>query len=408
MKNLFVTVFVIALLSSCNFNKTAEYYILGVKAAKDKDWTNFELVKNIKFNGEFHSKTSYYFYFNNDSQHPYFVVEDTVRQCFTKIGDDVLVVNNQGRELARYHNTINNNALFIAYQAGQDIYNYLPFYLMSWPKKYWESYLPKVEEVNDTTINGVVCKDLVTYSQGFEYNEATEEFDIPKNFECHTWINTETSNIDSVIAFTVTNNDYQEEYKFYVKSLNFDDKSRCFDSVFNFDNEQYREYSRHSESFIQFEYCGTQTNDMLSMLDYPIISLKNDTTTLNDTKDFILLNFWCINCPNCLDNLREYKHQKDSLGYRIIEKNDIRIMAINYLSDNPDINSKIAGKTDSEDIIYSAKGIRRFVNIPFLGYYYLLSPDKKLIYETSNLGDYSELLKAKETWEKQHPNYETK
>lgn len=83
-------------------------------------------------------------------------------------------------------------------------------------------------------------------------------------------------------------------------------------------------------------------------------------------------------------------------------------MAINYLSDNPDINSKIADKTNSEDIIYSAKGIRRFVNIPFLGYYYLLSPDKKLIYETSNLGDYSELLKAKETWEKQHPNYETK
>ena len=79
-------------------------------------------------------------------------------------------------------------------------------------------------------------------------------------------------------------------------------------------------------------------------------------------------------------------------------------MAINHRSDNVELIRSIAEKTNTGDIIYYAKGMGGVINIPALGYYYLISPDKQIVYETSDLGDYSELLEAKANYEKQHKN----
>ena len=54
--------------------------------------------------------------------------------------------------------------------------------------------------------------------------------------------------------------------------------------------------------------------------------------------------------------------------------------------------------------MYSGKGIGGVIELPYLGYFYLISPDKEVVYDSSNLGDYSELLKAKSDYEKQHQN----
>ena len=85
--------------------------------------------------------------------------------------------------------------------------------------------------------------------------------------------------------------------------------------------------------------------------------------------------------------------EKDSLGYRILENEGIKILAIEHNSNNMEIISKRAHKTKSEDIMYSGKGIGITINIPTLGYYYLVSPNKEIVYETGDLGDYSEILK---------------
>ena len=77
-------------------------------------------------------------------------------------------------------------------------------------------------------------------------------------------------------------------------------------------------------------------------------------------------------------------------------------MAINYLSDNMDKIAEIASKTSTCDIIYSAKGMNRYISTPYQGYYYLLSPSKEFIYKTysfgdssDDFGDYSKMLEAK-------------
>lgn len=132
------------------------------------------------------------------------------------------------------------------------------------------------------------------------------------------------------------------------------------------------------------------------------MNINCDTTTIKEYDSWILLNFWRFSCGPCLKNMENYKHEKDSLGYRVLENNDIKILAINYESNNMEQLGKLAGKDDSKDIIYSAKGIKQRINLPFQGYYYLISPKKEIVYETSHLGDYSELLKAKAEYEEMY------
>lgn len=130
-----------------------------------------------------------------------------------------------------------------------------------------------------------------------------------------------------------------------------------------------------------------------------MISLTNDTSYLKNETGYVLLNFWSFSCPSCINNLNKYKIETDSLGYRKLEERGIKILAINYLSSNMVKMSEIANKTKTNDIIYSSKGMHNFFKLPCQGYYYLLSPSKEIIFETSNLGDYTDLLEAKKNYE---------
>ena len=105
-----------------------------------------------------------------------------------------------------------------------------------------------------------------------------------------------------------------------------------------------------------------------------------------------MLNFWTTGCGPCIEHLKEYAHEIDSLGYRILEKEGIKILAIEHRSNNLEHIRQIASKSNSEDIAYSAKDIMTVINIPTLGYYYLVSPNKEIVYETGDLGDYEEII----------------
>ena len=47
---------------------------------------------------------------------------------------------------------------------------------------------------------------------------------------------------------------------------------------------------------------------------------------------------------------------------------------------------------DAQNFSYHAKGINRYFYIKSMPYYILISPDKRIVYKTKNLGNYSELL----------------
>lgn len=210
--------------------------------------------------------------------------------------------------------------------------------------------------------------------------------------------------LDSVYWITYSTSKYdcsKSEKTFRISNYNFNDRQNYIDSIFNINNPEYAKFSKHDQDNIPLSRRLSKNetiND--SILDFPLVSLDGDTTYLKDQTSWTLLKLWVHNCAPCIEDLHKIRHEKDSLGYRILENEGIKIMAVNYDSDNMELINNIAEKTNSADIMYSAKELGDCISIPYLGYYYLISPDKKIVYKNLDLGDYSELLKAKEEYEK--------
>lgn len=210
-------------------------------------------------------------------------------------------------------------------------------------------------------------------------------------FNCNvdSYINTETNFLDSIYMewneddFTVL-----EYLTFY--DVSYENRQSYIDSIFDFSNAEYEPYSRYDEFTMPVMAISNQMSQ--GLLDYPLVNLEGDTTSIREQDGWILLNFWTTNCGPCLQHLKEYSHEKDSLGYRILENEGIKILAIEHRSNNLEHIRQIASKSNSEDIAYSAKDIMTVINIPTLGYYYLVSPNKEIVYETGDLGDYSEII----------------
>ena len=196
-------------------------------------------------------------------------------------------------------------------------------------------------------------------------------------------------------ATNVMDSAYQEERKYLSKDyytfydFSYENRQHYIDSVFNYNNKEYEKYSRYDVSNPE-PYYSLDTIVTDKLLDFPIVNLKNDTTPLREQDSWVLLYFWRYEDSN-IEQLERYVHEKNSLGYIIPENEDVRIMAIEPSSNNMEYIQRVADKYDCEDIIYSAKEIYNAIDVLYYKYY-LISPDKKVVYKSSTLGDYGEAV----------------
>ena len=196
-------------------------------------------------------------------------------------------------------------------------------------------------------------------------------------------------------ATNVMDSAYQEErnylskdyYTFY--DFSYENRQNYIDSVFNYNNKEYEKYSRYDVSNPE-PYYSLDTIVTDKLLDFPIVNLKNDTITLREQDSWVLLYFWRYEDSN-IEQLERYVHEKNSLGYIIPENEDVRIMAIEPSSNNMEYIQRVADKYDCEDIIYSAKEIYNAIDVLYHKYY-LISPDKKVVYKNWNIEDYEEII----------------
>lgn len=173
-------------------------------------------------------------------------------------------------------------------------------------------------------------------------------------------------------------------YSFY--DFSFENRQAYIDSIFNYDNKEYEKYSRYDVANPE-PYYSLDTIVTDKLLDFPLVDLNNDTTTLREQNSWVLLYFW----NSHIEQLEKYVQEKDSLGYRILENEDVRIMAIEPSSNNMEYIERVADKYDCEDIIYSAKEIYNAIDVLYHKYY-LISPDKKVVYKNWNIEDYEEII----------------
>lgn len=221
--------------------------------------------------------------------------------------------------------------------------------------------------------------------------------------EVYSYVNNNSKVLDSVRINNIVDSQIHSQRIIRISNLCYDNRQQYVDSIFNLSSPKYAKFSHHDEK--NPESPWTDNHDITEeVLCFPLVKLNGDTVTLAENDGWVLLNAWSINCGPCIENLQNYGHEKDSLGYRVLEHEGIKIMAVNPSSDNMELIRNIGEKTGTAALMYSGKGLSGVIDLPYLGYYYLISPDKQIVYETSDLGDYSELLEAKANYEKQHQN----
>ena len=288
----------------------------------------------------------------------------------------------------------------------QHLFNYneyLWYYMMPLCNRFIWTSVFVLEDYKDF-YNG--CDSLREYighgaATRYSENDSTGKWDVPNTETVSSYVNNKTNVLDSIKIDHYVNGEKSSQRIIRINNLRYDNRQRYIDSIFNFDNPRYAKFSHHDEKNPKNPWTDNrEIND--EVLRFPLVRLNGDTTTLAENKGWVLLNVWSFNCAPCLENLQNYGHEKDSLGYRILEQEDIKIMAVNQSSDNLELIRQIGEKAGTTDIMYSGKGLSGVIELRYFGYYYLISPDRQIAYESSHLGDYSKLLKAKSDYEKQH------
>ena len=361
------------------FEIERDFYIDGIKSYTHK--YNINMIKNDK---------QYLIYCNMDSIF-----------CFKLTNKQMKYIDHVNCELSMFDDVKNKNSFYN--QVGIDdilskTFTDIPYYV---------HYLEKIKvpigcfflisSRKDTIIdsrNYIIYKG---YHDGYIYDDSTEHFDNYVRTDIYNIINSETKLLE--YAYSTKNIDScKYEIYTYIRNICFDKSVGCYEALF--DDKLYPSYSFHNEK--NPPYSRISSDDIINeeLFNYPLISLQNDTVKFCNDNEWTLIYLWSLNCEPCIKQLYEFGCAKDSLGSHVLNDYGIKIYAVNYSSNNLSLINKIADKTNAEDIIYSAKGLNAHLNIPYLGYYYLISPDKKVVFKDYKLGDYSELLKAKEEYER--------
>lgn len=261
--------------------------------------------------------------------------------------------------------------------------------------------------IKDSIIDGTKYKIMQRIKNNTRaYNEKTGKYDIPMFHVVDYYFNETSKCIDYICATPVDcpeNVAWKNE--FYIK-YNYVIDSGLVAKTFDFSSQRYKNHSRHNDDFWPYSksYSSTKQSELVkNVLDFPVVSLNNDTTNIGQEEGWLLLDFWFIGCPGCMKWMRSLKNEKDTLGFRILENEGIKIMLINPLSNNFDVLTTLADNYFAKDIMYHAKALGNIFNIRPMPKYILVSPEKQIVYTTGDLSDYSELLKAKKEYEQNHP-----
>lgn len=412
MKRLCIAVLLLTM-ASCGPVKREMQYVKDAKAAVgDAEWLNFDVANNWDTIGGVSTPYCFSVLSHLDDKDPYYVVAEIEIMRYTMIkGNEALVVDGMNRELCRFVGGKDDETGWfeqISYEKAAQL-EYLSFYTILFPKKVRNlNVLPLIERIVDTTLSGIAYRKYeAKHSPKRLWNDDTNEFDIPLQYASQIWLNLATNQLDSVSVRCVSDFRFGKKEYYRVSGVNHENKSSFVNSLFNFDNPIYAEYTRHTESFPPFSRIGSPNESMdEAVLLFPFVGLRQDTVSLGQAEGWLLLDVWQFGCLPCYQSFERLQCERDSLGHGVLEGEGIRIIAANAKSDNMELIANVAEKYNSLDLLYAGKGLTgvlSLVNHAFPSYY-LISPEKEIVWRSNFLGDYSELLQAKANYEKQRKN----
>lgn len=347
--------------------------------------TDGVIAKNVKvFYGKDVAEIEYYtFVYDFSTKSPYYCVLDTSLMDFCKIDKKNLYEVNVGtRELTHYKNS--------------DFRNFKPMKgTLEAQHKIIEYYIYGNEnikpEVNyalykktDTIIRTKPC--LIFYASNFnnKYRKDAIYYIDKANYE-----------LDSVI-WVGTGKDgkryvSKKEIVTDVENFNMNEIS----DLFNFENPQYTEFSRHdgkNEPY-SFAYSDNENFSIPKVTSFELQDLNNRKTSIQNEKGWVLLDIWEFGCKGCYAGFKRMGQQIDSIGQTVLERNGVKVICVNPLSDNMELIAKVAEKYNVHNLLYAGKGLTALISIPSYPTYYLLSPENKVVKKGTQFSD-EEILDA--------------
>ena len=399
---------------SCTNAQKRDFQSRAKDLASAHEWVSFELVTEMQKDDSTlwisHENVVLHYDGKNPVIFSEWMGEDGGSRSEWMDKDKFIKVDHASQEITRYDNKKVFWDDYHSYGTTEfipHIFYYLSYYLFPMRKQMGNGMMVfLVKEVKSQ--ESVVVKGN-SYTRFHGTSSTASAYDpktgkrVPVYNEVDWFVNDATGVLDSVFSVQYPLDFENRKEYISLRNIDFSDKRNYIETVFDLDSPRYDKYSRHNSDNPPLSKAYSSNKSMTDdLLNYPLRKLDGSETTIAQTNGWLLLNFWSINCQPCVAHLKEMGQEKDSLGNYYLETQGVKVLAINHRSNNVELIRSIAEKTNTFEIVYYANGMGGVIDIPMLGYYYLVSPDKQIVYETYNLGDYSELLEGKANYEKQH------
>lgn len=385
--------------------KTHKKFSAQAKTMADNNrFLCFTFNKEVRQDGKYLWDKTYDVFIDYDNDNLVMICDHEFDNYYLVTNDSAMNIDKENRDLTIFKKRSKSSAFydvgvenFISQIRGVD------YYLKPLKKHCRMKHSDLLVESCDTIIRGTSFTKYTGHSGiSYLYNEDTRRYDIPHDDISLAYVNNETNYLDSVYTTNITNNGFKSEIIIKIIHVSNDNMYPFIDSIFNFTNKSYTGYSVHDNLNPPASILGTANKNLNDVaLDFPLVSLNGDTTTIRKESGWLFLDFWFMGCSPCVESFQKIKHEQDSLGHRILESEGIKMLLINVFSNNAELIMEKMEKYNINDIIYTAKGFRKIYDASPCPYIILVSPDKQKVYEVAGeVGDcYQELLKAKREYE---------
>lgn len=350
-----------------------------------KNHTDGIIAKNVMvFYGKNVSEIeNYTFVYDFSTKNPYYCVLDSSFMDYYKIEKKHLYEVNIGtRELTRYKSLDlahfkSMKGSLEAQRKAIEYYLYGNNYIK--PEIYYALY-KKI----DTVVRTKPC--LIFYSSNF--NEKYRK-------EAIYYINKSNYELDSVIWISTGKDGKKyvakKEILYDVENINVAE----IHSIFDFDNPQYAEFSRHDGKNEPYSFLYSENEDFSipKLASFELQDLNNKKTSIQNENGWVLLDIWEFGCKGCYAGFKRMGQQIDSIGQTVLQTNGVKVICVNPMSDNMELIAKVADKYNVHDLLYAGKGLTALISIPSYPTYYLISPKKEVVKKGTHFFD-EEILDA--------------
>ncbi len=343
------------------------------------------IAKNVKVcYGKDVAEIEYYtFVYDFSTKSPYYCVLDTSLMDFCKIYKRNLYEVNVGtRELTNYKSS---DLKYFRSMKGtlEAQHKIIEYYIYG-----NDDIKPEVNyalyKKTDTVVRTKPC--LVFYASNFnkKYRKDAIYYIDKSNFELDSviWVSTRKDGERYIAKKEIVTN---------IENFNMNE----IRDLFNFDNPQYAEFSRHdgkNEPY-SFAYSDNDNFSIPNVASFELQDLNNRKTSIQNEQDWVLLDIWEFGCKGCYAGFKRMGQQIDSIGQTVLQKNGVKVICANALSDNMELIAKVAEKYNVHNLLYAGKGLTALIAIPSYPTYYLISPKNEVVKKGTQFSD-EEILNA--------------